>query len=89
MTVSPIKWSFEELQIKLPKQLMIRRSRKKQNEGKNNCLMDFGNTYNKSPLLSYCFLLKFFYRVFKKFARIRRTQIPFFGSIYLTCIFIY
>ena len=34
MTQSPIKWSFEELQIKLPKQLTTRYSRKKQNEEK-------------------------------------------------------
>ena len=61
MTESPIKWSFEELQIKLPERLKIRCSRKKRNEAKNNCLMDSGNTYNKSPLFNNCFLLKFFF----------------------------
>ena len=61
MSESPIKWSFDELQIKLPEQLTIRCSRKKRNEAKDNCLMDSGNTYNKSPLLSNCFLLKFFF----------------------------
>ena len=29
---------------------------------KNNCLMGSGNTYNKSPLLNNCLLLKFFFR---------------------------
>ena len=58
MTESPIKWSFEELQIKLPKQLTIRCSGKKRNEAKNNCLMDSGNTYNKNILLSNYFFLK-------------------------------
>ena len=61
MPESPIKWSLEELQIKLPKQLTIRCSSKKRNEAKNNCLIDSRNTYNKSPLLSNCFLLKFFF----------------------------
>ena len=55
------KWSFEELQIKLPQQLTIRCSRKKRNEAKNNCLMDSGKTYNRSPPLNNCFLLKFFF----------------------------
>ena len=63
MTESPIKWSFEELQIKLPKQLTIRCNRKKRNETKNNCLLDSGNTYEKSPLFSNCFLLKFFFMI--------------------------
>ena len=50
MTESPIKGSFEELQIKLPKQLMIRCNRKKRNEAKNNCLMDSGNTCKKPSI---------------------------------------
>ena len=45
----------------LPKQLKIRCNRKKRNEAKNNCLMNSGNTYNKSPLFSNCILLKFFF----------------------------
>ena len=67
MTESPIKWSFEELliQIKLPQQLTTRCSRKKRNEAKNNCLMDSGNTYNKIPLLSDCFLLNFYMHLLK------------------------
>ena len=52
MTEFPIKWSCEDLRIKLPKRLTIRWSRKKRNEAENNCFMDSGNTYNKSPLLS-------------------------------------
>ena len=46
---------------KLPKQLTMRCSRKKRNEAKNDCLMDYGNIYNKSPPLSDCFVLKFLF----------------------------
>ena len=31
------------------------------NEAKNNCLIDSGSTYNKSPLSSNYFVLKFFF----------------------------
>ena len=63
MTESPIKCSLEELQIKSPKRLKMRCSGKKYNEAKSNYLimMDSGNTYDRSSLLSNCFLLKFFF----------------------------
>ena len=65
MTESPVKWSFEELQLNY---LNSSRSdaalkRTHENEMKQNTtvLMDSGITYYKSPLLSHCFLLKFFF----------------------------
>ena len=42
MDESPIKWSFEELKIKLPEELTIGYNGKKQNKAKNNCLIDSG-----------------------------------------------
>ena len=84
MTEFPIKWSFEELQIKLPEQLIIKRSRKKRNEAKNNCLMDSGNTYNKTPLLSNCFLLKILIRtqLFHIYSKVTKTEPKSNSSIF-------
>ena len=59
MTEFPIKWSFEELQIKLAEQLMIRCNRKKRNKAKKY-MMDSGNAYivrskTSCAVLSHCF----------------------------------
>ena len=69
MTESPVKWSFEELQIKLPEQLTIRCSRKKENEAKKKQtkkkqLLDRFWKYLQQKLsISNCFCLSFLYEL--------------------------
>ena len=62
MTESPIKWPSRDYNLNYlnsSRSDAVEKDVMKHKKTTNNCLMDSGNTYNKSPLLSDCFLLRF------------------------------